>query len=625
MRLLSFLFFGALACAQPWSGIIDATRAVDWSGVGVVGGVPTNRTTICSTLSPGATAANINSAIAACGANQVVKLNAGTYNLTTGITFAGKSNVTLRGSGPNSTFLVFADSDSCFGQGGDICMNGTDLSYYIDPPANVANWTAGFTQGATSITLSTVSGLQIGMWLVLDQLNDTSDTGNAFVCSIFMTCATEGPGGGGRTNREQEQWVKVTNIVGSVVTFTPGLHMPNWRIGQTPQAFWGTNTAYAAGQAVEDLSMDHANSTNGKAGIYMIFTANSWVKNVRSLSSNRNHVWLFESPHNTVRDSYFYGTQNGASQSYGIEEFMTSDNLIENNILQRIATPLQTNEGTGSVFGYNFTVNDYYNVSPTWQQASSYLHAAGTDMILHEGNSGTSFTGDVVHGTHNFVTGFRNYWIGWETGKDTQTVPIILYTFNRYMNWVGNVLGKSGYHDTYQSFVPTLTNQNTAIYRFGSGDTVVPDDTLTKTSSLRWGNYDTVTAANRWCGNSSDTGWMTTCASTSEIPTGLPIYSSAVPASETLPSSFYLAGRPSWWSAGKPWPPIGPDVTGGNITGIGGHAYTIPAQDCYLNVMGGPPDGSGSALAFAGTCYLATVSGSALSGKVTLSGKANIQ
>src|SRR6266550_4021318 len=61
--------------AQPWSGIIDPSRAADWTSPGVVGGIPNNRTTNCATLNPGATAAQINSAIASCQSGQVVFLN----------------------------------------------------------------------------------------------------------------------------------------------------------------------------------------------------------------------------------------------------------------------------------------------------------------------------------------------------------------------------------------------------------------------------------------------------------------------------------------------------------------------------------------------------------------------
>src|SRR5205809_2033485 len=90
------------AHAQLWSGIIDPSRAVDWSQAGIPGGIP-NRTTICATLNPGATAAQINSALAACPSGQVVFLNAGTYNLSGALSFSGHSNVTLRGAGPDRT------------------------------------------------------------------------------------------------------------------------------------------------------------------------------------------------------------------------------------------------------------------------------------------------------------------------------------------------------------------------------------------------------------------------------------------------------------------------------------------------------------------------------------------
>src|SRR5207249_6587087 len=90
--------------AQQWSGILDPSRAIDWSNAGIPGGIP-NRTSICATLSPGATSSQINNAIASCPAGQVVFLNAGTYNIAGGINFAGHSNVTLRGAGPTQTIL----------------------------------------------------------------------------------------------------------------------------------------------------------------------------------------------------------------------------------------------------------------------------------------------------------------------------------------------------------------------------------------------------------------------------------------------------------------------------------------------------------------------------------------
>src|SRR5437667_11724692 len=169
------------AYAQPWSGILNSSRAIDWSRAGS-GGIP-NRTTICATLNPGATAAQINSAIASCPSDQVVFLNAGTYNLNTGLMFNGKSNVTLRGAGPDKTFLVFSGSTGCLVGATDICItNGRGL--YPLNPGHTANWTAGYGKGTTSITLDNTTGLAVGDVLVLDQLDDSdTDTGNLWICS----------------------------------------------------------------------------------------------------------------------------------------------------------------------------------------------------------------------------------------------------------------------------------------------------------------------------------------------------------------------------------------------------------------------------------------------------------
>jgi hypothetical protein len=70
---------------------------------------------------------------------------------------------------------------------------------------------------------------------------------------------------------------------------------------------------------------------------------------------------------------------------------------------------------------------------------------------------------------------------------------------------------------------------------------------------------------------------------------------------QTLPPSFYLTGKPSWWGS-NPYPSTGPDVTGGS--GPGGHSYGNPAENCFLNVMHGTDGGAGGPYAFnAGKCY----------------------
>src|SRR5467141_4723197 len=91
------------AAGEPWSGILDPSRAIDWSHAGIPGGIP-NRATICASLDPGSTAAQIDAAIAACPPDQVVFLTAGTFTLSAGLNM--KSDVTLRGAGADRTKLV---------------------------------------------------------------------------------------------------------------------------------------------------------------------------------------------------------------------------------------------------------------------------------------------------------------------------------------------------------------------------------------------------------------------------------------------------------------------------------------------------------------------------------------
>jgi len=585
------------AYAQLWTGIIDPSRAVDWSKPGMPGGIP-NRTTICATLTAGASAATINSAIAACPSGQVVFLSAGTYNLSAGLVM--KSNVTLRGAGADQTFLVFTGATSC-GQSADVCFMGEDVYYgstWVAPGGTqAADWTGGYSAGTTQITLTNVGskGLSVGQYIYLDQVNSSADNGNFFVCDNTTTpCSLEGvapgrPVSGSAVARNEIQIVKITAISGSTYTITPGLYAQNWATSFSPGAWWPSVQFQNAG--IENLSMDHTNSTD-TIGMMFFNAFNCWVKGVRSISPNRNHVWFFQAAHNQVQDNYFFGTKNSATSSYGVESFISSDNLVVNNIFQQVTAPIEMGPSQGSVFAYNFSINDTYTVAAWLIQGVSMGHDAGVMYNLFEGNNGSGYWGDLVHGTSGLNTVFRNRAVGWESGKTGDTVSVQLYSYKRYENIIGNVLGQFGYHTTYQT--SKGVNASAAIYDLGAGNTngsvTVPSDSLVATTLMRWGNYDVVNAAVRFVN--------------SEVPSGISPYANPVPASSALPPSFYLNAKPSWWPSAKAWPPIGPDVTGGNLPNLGGFAYTIPAQDCFANVMAGPADGTGSVLAFnPNNCY----------------------
>jgi hypothetical protein len=433
-------------------------------------------------------------------------------------------------------------------------------------------------------------------------------------------------------NRSQTQQVTVTNISGNTISISPGLYMPNWTNGQKPQVSYASNFVTLDG--IEAVSLNHLASA-ANYGVMMMNCNQCWVKGVSSAFANRSHISIFGSVHSTVQDTYVYQNQSHASVSYGIEfNASASDNLVQNNICQQVtdSCPSNTGGGEGNVAGYNYAVDDDYTAS-AWMQPAFYQHSSGDAFELLEGNIGTGYIADNVHGTHHFGTLFRNFLIGWqnlpagctEVGACNQTDAIQLYAGSRYYNIIGNVLGKSGYHNNYACVgsSDTCPEGNSSIYTLGfggnggsasasggSGFCTTPScsataifDAQTTNYLMRWGNYDTVTGAVRWCGNSSNPGWGTTCGGNSEVPTSIAAYSNSVPASTDLPDSFYLSAKPAWFG-NNPYPPIGPDVAGGNISGLGGHANMNPAMACFINTMKGPPDGSGGVLSFnASACY----------------------
>src|SRR5579862_4720705 len=116
LPFLVFLCFPKPSVAQNWSGILSSSRATNWTQAGVVGGVPSANWSQCgkTIAAYSGTAAAINSAMAACSPNTYVLLGAGTFSLSSTITMV--PNVVLRGSGANSTLIVFSNSgNSCGG------------------------------------------------------------------------------------------------------------------------------------------------------------------------------------------------------------------------------------------------------------------------------------------------------------------------------------------------------------------------------------------------------------------------------------------------------------------------------------------------------------------------------
>jgi hypothetical protein len=200
-RRLSFLLpaLVALCClahAQPaTAGIIPADRATVWNP-GIPGGIPgdadaTRPATVWlpsgnpyagysvnPALGNGSTDATsaINSAISSAGsaatanARKIVLLAPGTYR-TNGIIQLGRSNVTLRGSGSGTVINHKTASDWAA-----ISIGRTVGDYSTTPVVNVVG---GALKGASTITVASASGFNVGDILQIDQVADGTANGPA--------------------------------------------------------------------------------------------------------------------------------------------------------------------------------------------------------------------------------------------------------------------------------------------------------------------------------------------------------------------------------------------------------------------------------------------------------------
>jgi hypothetical protein len=280
----------------PPDGVLPAHRRIDWSHAGVVQpdgtrGIP-ERTTICATIDAGVygdgvTDAHdaIQEAIDTCPDDQVVFLPAGTYRLGDSLTV--DHPVVIRGAGPTATQLVE--------NGGNIILSIVPGSGGLggEPwPRFEVDWTAGYAQGTTVITLADTSDLSVGQDILLDQLNDTrlsvtgytpivNETGNEGANGLVGNNGASRDGTSFQTDgthecpRGLQQLVRVTAIDGNSVTIDPPLYMRHLE-SLAPQAFfWGGGKLEYAG--IEDLKID-AQFTDG--AITFTFSSNCWVNNV---------------------------------------------------------------------------------------------------------------------------------------------------------------------------------------------------------------------------------------------------------------------------------------------------------------------------------------------------------
>jgi hypothetical protein len=629
----SLSFSGVVHAQYPWSGIISSGRAINWAQAGLPSSYPDGETTpnpwtpptrtqCGSTLMPSGNAttdlSNISAALSACTAGHYVLLGPGSFQWN-GYLPLEQNGVSLRGSGAMSTTL------SATGGGNVLITLGSARG------SQTCTWSSGLGAGSTTLGLTGCSAAPTANTLMFLQQCDSgfstttstpcgtgspADNGGLYICGGQPACNRAGEDTETPQHEMQVVWVTgVTSLGGGAysVTISNTIAMPNWKAANSPTASWAA-TYYGIG--LEDMTIHtDSNLTSSSYGVYANFLYGGWIKGVRfigaggsgSLHENNNKNFL------TMNNYIHSRVELDGNYPAAGQELQSSDDLFLNNIMDGSVGYDGLGSSSGLVFAYNYPIWVFTNQETT----NTMDHSAGNTFRLYEGNISGGFTEDDTHGTHDLSTWFRNYSSGWYQPYQTNPNKLIinLGEGNRFTNFVGNVFG-STYISLYQMYLGSGTYN--FLYGFDPNGSVV-NDPLVQSSSFRWANYDTITGGVRYCGSSSSPGWSTTCSSASETPTTLTgnavSFNNLIPSSTTLPPSFFLPTtvHPSggtglnWWkvctswttfptacatTSTPPFPPIGPDVSGGNAPaasfgtspGVAGHVYDIPAAIAFIHL-----------------------------------------
>ncbi len=234
--------------------------------------------------------------------------------------------------------------------------------------------------------------------------------------------------------------------------------MPNWRAEPEVRAHGGaTGASGRSGVGIEDLSLDHSSSRPQMSGMFKSPThgtggSRTFARSLRI--ARRSGPTVLTQRHDSRQLLLRHPGRGIAELRYW--------KPISRPIIWSRTTSFSTSRSgcrpgsrpPGNVYGYNFSIDNFYvsGGNTAWMQACCYQHAAGLSYApvgrqRRAGLDGRSDPRHVELGHGCFAIALQ----GWEQGKTQQTDAIHIYSFNRYFNIIGNVLGTDGFHTTLRS------------------------------------------------------------------------------------------------------------------------------------------------------------------------------
>jgi PKD repeat protein len=525
-----------LACLAQGTDIISLDRRIDWTQVGIPGGIPV-RNTIFTNFQAGASVSAVQSAVDKCPNGQVVFLGPGIYTWNTPLNLSA-NGVTIRGAGPNSTII----SHNVSGYNGGITVQSGVLS----GNAKTIQLFGGFTKGSTNLVLSAPdSSLHPGFHVTVDQLNDGVLVNNNGVGGLRTDTTPEADG-----LRSMTQTLEVRSISnGTNLTVWPPLYW-TFQSSLKPQIYYRPSSAatynYVLWSGVEDLCLSNRNAS-GEACLLFNRAAYCWAKNIKTANAAVYHIHFWRSFRSEVRHSECNGTLNTtASHGYGIDlDYQSCANLIEDNIVANNRDFIKAGSGSsGNVFAYNYHTNCLANTdAPRFSPHAGGHHSAHPMMNLWEGNVTYKWVSDFYWGSVSHSTLLRNWFKGSAgTPYAAQSgAAVVADENNTYFNIVGNLLGcpELSTSSNWRVKNPTRISPQThdyeysyATFRIGyysDGDTGGGNSGADEWSShIVGGNYDYVTGRQDWYNPSSP---------------------------QSIASSYLYASKPAYFGSLQ-WPPF---------------------------------------------------------------------
>lgn len=497
IRLFAILM---LAGSVGATDIRPANWRIDYNGPGIrySGLRSTNSWTVYTNLPASTTVAGFNAAVVNCPAGQMIRLTNGTFTVDARWLIL-RDNIRIEGGGPTNTILNVTGASSS-----GIIEVGGNVSF---PPTRVRNWTAGYANGVTTITVASAANIDVGDVLILTQtspgtrdINGAGDEGDCVDCSGAIQDVA----------KTQQFHCRVTSISGTDIGIDKPLYMTNWASGFSPQCYnYDDSTTNVV---IANLQIDNSASALGSYGIFFQNFYDVWVDRVWIKRSANRHITTLHGGQIEVTDSYFTDSKDWATHSYGFAPYNCTGFWCVNNIFQGVTGAFKPTSASVGVFAFNYVTNVLYTPDANWNQATIGNHGSHSYGILIEGNIGPGCRMDDVHGSSSHNVIFRNRFIGPESNRTDNAFAVALQATNRYTIIAGNVLGKQGFHTSWRlTYNASGSSSTKAVeeygyvdvdYRTTDGDNEVfnsliathnqlPTDIITTNGAVYWGNgYD---------------------------------------------------------------------------------------------------------------------------------------